>query len=64
MNLAEMGVGDVSVDLGRADVSMTEESLDTTEVGAIHEKVGGERMAEGMGGDVFGDSGGAGVFFD
>ncbi len=64
MNFAEVGVGDVGVDLGSADVGVTEHGLDAAEVGAVHEEVGGERVAESVGGDVFSDAGGAGVFFD
>ena len=37
MNFAKMWVGDVSVDLGGADVGMAEHSLDATKVGAVHE---------------------------
>ena len=59
-----MGVGDVSVDLGGADVGMAKEGLDGADVGAVHEEIGGERVAEGVGGDVFGDAGGASIFFD
>ena len=59
-----MGVGDVGVDLGGADVAVAEEGLDGTDVGAVHEEIGRERVAEGMGGDVFCDAGEAGVFFD
>lgn len=64
MNLAEMGVGDVSIDLGGRNVGVTEESLDRAEVGAVHQKVGGERMTKSVGRDVLRDAGGAGVFFD
>lgn len=64
MDLAEVGIGDVRVDLGGGDVSVSEHGLDGAKVGAVHEKVGGERMAEGVGGDVFSNAGEAGVFFD
>ena len=59
-----MSVGDVGVNLGGGNVGMAKHGLDGTNVGAIHEKVGGERMAQGMGADVFGDTGEASVFFD
>lgn len=36
VNLAEMRVGDVSVDLGGGDVGVTEEGLDGAEVGAVY----------------------------
>lgn len=64
VDFAEVVVGDVGVDLGGADVGVAEEGLDGAEVGAVHEEVGGERVAEGVGGDVLGDAGGAGAFFD
>ena len=60
----EMRVGDVGVDLGRADIVVAEEGLDGAEVGAVHEEVGGKGVAEGVGGDVLCDAGEAGVFFD
>ena len=56
VDLFEVGVGDVGVDLGSADVGVAEHSLDGAEVGAVHEKVGGEAVAEGVGGDVFRDA--------
>lgn len=59
-----MGVRDVCVDLGGADVAVAEEGLDGADVGAVHEKVGSEAVAESVGGDVLGDAGGAGVFLD
>lgn len=37
VDFSEMRVGDVSVDLGGADVGMAEHSLDATKVGAVHE---------------------------
>ena len=64
MDFAEVVVGDVGVNLGGADVGVAEHGLDGTEVGAVHEEVSGERVTEGVGGDVFGDAGGAGAFFD
>ena len=43
---------------------MAEERLDGADVGAIHEEVGGEGVAEGVGGDFFGDADGANSFVD
>ena len=37
MNAFELGVGDVSVDLGSSDVGMAEQSLHTAQVGAVLE---------------------------
>ncbi len=53
----EVGVGDVGVNLGSADVGVAEHSLDGAEVGAVHEEVGGEAVTEGVRGDVFRDAG-------
>lgn len=64
MDLLEVGVGDVGVDLGGGDVGVAEEGLDGAEVGAVHEEIGGEAVAKGVGADVLGDAGEAGVFFD
>lgn len=64
MDFAEVVVGDVGVDLGGRDVGVAEEGLDGAKVGAVHKEVGGEGVAQGVGGDVFGDAGGAGAGFD
>ncbi len=53
----EVGVGDMGVDLGGADVGVAEHGLNGAEVGAVHEEVGGEAVTEGVGGDVFRDAG-------
>ncbi len=41
-----MGVSNVSVDLGGANVGMAEHGLDRTQVGAVHEQVGGKAVPE------------------
>ena len=64
MDFTEVGVGNVGVDLGGADVRVTEEGLDGAKVGAINKKVGGERVAQGVRGNMFGDAGEARVFFN
>lgn len=64
MDLFEVLVGDVGVDLGGGDVGVAEHGLDGADVGAVHEEVGGEAVAEGVGGDVFGDASEFGVFLD
>lgn len=61
MNLTEVGVSDVSIDLGSGDVGVAEHSLDRAKVGAVHEEVGGERMSQSMWRDVLGDAGGFGI---
>lgn len=54
----------MGVDLGGGDVGVAEHGLDGAEVGAVHEEVSGEAVAEGVGGDVLGDASGFGIFFD
>ena len=61
VNFAEMGVGDVGVNLGGGDVGVAEERLDGAKIGAVHEEVGGEAVAEGVGSDVRGATGFVGV---
>jgi hypothetical protein len=46
--LAQPGSYNVGVDLGGADVGVSEEGLDTAEIGAAFEKVRGESMTERM----------------
>ena len=64
MDFTEALIGKVSVYLGSADIGVTKETLDGTEVGTVHEEVSGKRMAEGVGCDVLGDAGKFGVFGD
>ena len=64
MNFFEMLVGDVGVNLGGRDVGVAEHGLDRAEIGAVHEEVGGEAVAESVGGDMFRNAGFAGVFLD
>ena len=59
-----MSIGDMGIDLGCTNITMTEERLDRAKVGAIHEKVGGEAMTEGVRGDMLRDAGHMSVFFD
>ena len=49
MDFFEMLVGDVGVDLGGGDVGVAKQSLDGTEIGAVHEQVSGEAVTEGVG---------------
>ena len=45
MDFAEVGVGDVGVDLGGGNVGVSEHGLNAAEVGTVHEEVGGERVS-------------------
>lgn len=64
MNFAEVLVGEVGVDLGSTDIGVTEQTLDTAEIGSVHEEVSGKGVTEGVGGDMFGNAGDAFVFVD
>lgn len=55
---------DVEVDHGGGDVGVAEEGLDGADVGSGFEEVCGKGVAEGVGGDAFGDSGFAGGLAD
>ena len=59
-----MLVGDVGVDLSGGDIGVAEESLDTAEVGAVGEEIGGENMADDVRGDFFRYAGFDGIVFD
>lgn len=59
-----MGVGDVGVNLSGTNVGVAEESLDRADVSAVHEEVGSEGMAEGVGCDMLGDASCASVLLD
>ena len=43
---------------------MAEKGLDRTEISTVHEEISSERVAKGVGSDVFGDAGFFGIFFD
>jgi len=55
---------DVEVDHGGGNVRMAEQILDCPDVDAAFEKVGGERMAQGVAGGGFGEPGLAGGFLE
>src|SRR5260370_10085054 len=42
----QRGVGDLCIDLGGDDASVTEQSLHVPDIHALFEEVGGDRMAE------------------
>ena len=61
-DVAQVLVGDVGVDLCGADVAVAEHALNATQVGAVHQQVGREAVAHGVGADVLGDASEAGIF--
>ena len=48
----------MGVDLGGADILVSEEFLDGADVLMVFEQMGGEAMSEGVGGGSLGDAGG------
>lgn len=56
VDVAQVAVGHVGVDLGRADVCMTEEGLDTAQIGAITQKIGGKHMSHCVRSNLFGNA--------
>ena len=60
--LAQMAAVQMHVDFGGADVFVAEHGLDGAEVASALEQMGGKAVAEGVGADVLGDAGTAGVF--
>lgn len=54
----------MGVNLSGTDVAVAEERLDRAKIGAVHKEVSGERMAESVWGNVFGDASKTGIFFD
>ena len=57
VNFFEVGVSDMSVYLGSSHVAVAQHGLDGPQIGSIHKQVSGERVAQGVRGDVFGDAG-------
>lgn len=57
MDLFEVGIGDVRIDLGGGDIAMSEHRLHAADIGAVHEQVGGEAVAQGMGADFLSNPG-------
>src|SRR3990172_11716461 len=48
MDFLELGIGDVSVDLGGGDVSMAQQFLDGPDIGASAQEVGRKGVTQGM----------------
>ena len=64
VHFLEMRVGHVGVDLGSGDIAVPQHRLDRAQVGAIHQQVGGERVAQGVRGDMLSDAGCLSIFTD
>ena len=64
VNLLEFRIRHVGVDLCGRDGGVTEELLYGTNIGAICEESGGERMSESMSWNILDDIGAQSVFFD
>ncbi len=64
MDFFQLFVGDVGIDLGSGDRGVAKHRLDASNIGAISEQIGGKAVAEGMGVDVFQDTGFGGIVLD
>ncbi len=54
----------MGVDLGGGDIAVPQHRLNRAQVGAIHQHVGGERVAQGVGSDVLSDARCLSIFTD
>ena len=63
VDFSQVFVGEMSVDLRGADVGVAEHHLDRADVGAVLQKIGGERVAQLVRADLFYHSGRDRVFF-
>ena len=64
VHFLEMRVGHVGVDLGGRRIIKTKHRLNRAQVGTIHQQVGGERVAQGVGSDMLSDAGCLSIFAD
>jgi hypothetical protein len=62
MDALQSGLIDMGVYLGGGDVRMAEHHLYGAKVGAVAEEMGGEGVADHVGGDILGDPGSKCVF--
>ena len=53
MYVAEVAVGDVGVDLSGRNTRMAQKCLDTTQIGAVVQKIGGKAVSYHVRGDLF-----------
>ena len=54
----------MGIDLGGGDIAVPQHRLNRAQVGAIHQQVGGERVAQGVGSDMLRDAGCLSIFTD
>jgi hypothetical protein len=64
IDLLDPLLGQMGVDLRGTNISVTQHLLHRTEIRAVLQQMGGEGMAEGMGGDLLMDTRFFGVSFD
>lgn len=64
VGLLDLGPCDFHIDMGDGEIGMTEHLLHGPDVGSVFNELGGEGMAEGVGGDVFLDLCGSGIASD
>ncbi len=61
--LFEMFVGDMRIDLGRDNGSMSEHGLNAADIGTVHEQIGRKAVAQSVRMDILGNSGLQSVVF-
>ena len=64
VDFTEMWIGDVGVDLGCADVSVTKKGLHGADVGTVHEKISCKAVSESVRCDMFSDASFSGIALD
>lgn len=57
MNFFQSFIGNVGIDLSSGDRGVAEHRLNRTDIGAVHEEIGRETVAEGMRMDILHDAG-------
>lgn len=61
VNGFEVRVRYMSVDLSCSNVRVAQHGLHTTQVGAVHQQIGSETVAQGVGRNMLGDTGQQGI---
>lgn len=57
VDVPEVAVGDVGIDLGRADVCMAKQGLHRAQISAITQEISRETVTDDVRGDLFGNTG-------
>lgn len=57
VDITQVTVGDMGINLGSTDISVTQECLDAAQVGSVGEKVSSKEVAHGVWGHFFANTG-------